>query len=156
MFGSFSCSKHLLQIRCLCILSQTASTLSSLHNELSTCCIQIIRTAWLCPVALSWAAVLRLQCQELHTNFFFFFWLHFLVCRISVPQPVIEPTAMTVKAWILTTRPPGNSRLFLLIQRVCWLKKKILKSGRIPSKHPESFGETSLSIYLIDPEGIIV
>lgn len=32
-----------------------------------------------------------------------------LVCRISVSQAGIKPEDIAVKAWILTTLPPGNS-----------------------------------------------
>ena len=45
-------------------------------------------------------------------KFFFFGWM---ACGILVPWPVIEPGPPQWKRWVLNTRPPGNSRLLLLL-----------------------------------------
>ena len=42
--------------------------------------------------------------------FSFSFWPHRAACRISVPQPGIEPGPRQWKPRILTIRPPGNSQ----------------------------------------------
>ena len=41
---------------------------------------------------------------------FSFFWLHQTACEILVPPPGIKLGSMAVKALVLTTGPPGNSR----------------------------------------------
>ena len=45
--------------------------------------------------------------------FFFFpsfiFWSHCVACRMSVPQPGIDPGPWQWKFLVLTVRPPGNS-----------------------------------------------
>ena len=51
-------------------------------------------------------------CRSIFLYFilFYFFWPHRVACRISVPQPGIEPRPRQWKPRILTTRPPGNSQ----------------------------------------------
>ena len=53
---------------------------------------------------------------------YFYFWLHRVVCRISVPQPGIEPWTVEVKVRILTTRHHGT-----------FLKLKIIKNYLLSS-----------------------
>ena len=50
-------------------------------------------------------------CSCCHWFVFFSFLLHCRACRISVPQPGIEPRSQQWNPGVLTTRPPGNSPL---------------------------------------------
>ena len=60
-----------------------------------------------------------------------FFWLCHLACRISVPQPGIEPGPWQGQTGTLPTRPPGNSPpLFLVSQgsAFCYLDVHYLEN----------------------------
>ena len=55
---------------------------------------------------LSVPTVISLMPKRFHS---FFFWLHYVACRISVPTPGIEPRPHQWKPGVLTTRPPEIS-----------------------------------------------
>ena len=62
--------------------------------------------------------------------FIFFFYIiqknwgpHHVACRISVSWPEVEPRPRQWKHQILTTRSPGNSHPFHILDSVLWWQK---------------------------------
>ena len=66
------------------------------------------------------------------TTPFFFFWPHYMTCRILVTRPGIEPRPSAVKCRLLTAGLPGNSLNIVFLRGV-----KVTKAEFTYSKiHP--------------------